>query len=97
MRGGTSKGAFFNADDLPGDEDSRNRVLAAVMGGPDTLQIDGMGGGHPLSSKVAIVSRSASDDADVNYLFLQVNPRTGRIDDDAELRQHARGRRPLHA
>jgi len=80
MRGGTSKGTFFNAADLPADETTRNRVLAAVMGGPDPLQIDGMGGGHPLSSKVAIVSHSTRNDTEVDYLFLQLNPDTGRID-----------------
>jgi 4-oxalomesaconate tautomerase len=80
MRGGTSKGTFFDAADLPGDGEARDRVLAAVMGGPDRLQIDGMGGGHPLSSKVAIISRSKRESTDVDYLFLQLNPDTGRID-----------------
>jgi len=77
MRGGTSKGAFFRTRDLPAEEGVRNRVLRAAMGGPDSLQIDGMGGGHPLSSKVAIVSRSSRNQSDVDYLFLQVNPRNG--------------------
>lgn len=77
MRGGTSKGSFFLAGDLPSDPGLRDRVLLAVMGGPDGLQIDGIGGGHPLSSKVATVSRSTHADTDVDYLFLQVSP-TGR-------------------
>lgn len=74
MRGGTSKGAYFLADHLPAGDALRDRVLVAVMGGPDVLQIDGVGGGHPLSSKVAIVSPSTNPDAHVDYLFLQVSP-----------------------
>src|SRR6056297_2869350 len=72
MRGGTSKGAFFLARDLPGDMKARDRVLLGIMGSPDPRQIDGMGGGDPLTSKVAVVSPSLRDDADVDYLFLQV-------------------------
>jgi 4-oxalomesaconate tautomerase len=72
MRGGTSKGLYFLAGDLPSDPETRNRVLLAAMGSPDERQIDGMGGAHPLTSKVAIVSRSTRPDADVDYLFLQV-------------------------
>ena len=59
MRGGTSKGPFFLASDLPGDAQLRDRVLLAAMGSPDARQIDGVGGADPLTSKVAIVSRSA--------------------------------------
>lgn len=73
MRGGTSKGAFFLADDLPPQPAARDRVLLAAMGSPDIRQIDGLGGGDPLTSKVAIVSRSQRADADVDYLFAQVN------------------------
>lgn len=73
MRGGTSKGAFFLADDLPSQPAARDRVLLAAMGSPDIRQIDGLGGGDPLTSKVAIVSRSQRADADVDYLFAQVN------------------------
>lgn len=80
MRGGTSKGTFFRADDLPAEPALRDRVLASAMGGPDPLQIDGMGGGHPLSSKVASISPSLREEVDVDYLFLQVSPETGRID-----------------
>ena len=79
MRGGTSKGSYFLADDLPSDAALRDRILLAVMGGPDELQIDGIGGGHPLSSKVAIVSKSAHPDAHVDYLFLQVSPSDGKV------------------
>jgi 4-oxalomesaconate tautomerase len=69
MRGGTSKGGYFLADDLPADRDV---FLLRVMGSPDPRQIDGMGGANPLTSKVAVVKRSARPDADVDYLFLQV-------------------------
>jgi 4-oxalomesaconate tautomerase len=72
MRGGTSKGAYFLADDLPADPASRDALLLAVMGSPDPRQIDGIGGAHPLTSKVAVVGRSTQDEADVDYLFLQV-------------------------
>jgi len=72
MRGGTSKGLYFHADDLPDDHDLRDRVLLAAMGSPDSRQIDGLGGAHPLTSKVAVLSPSQRDDADVDYLFLQV-------------------------
>jgi 4-oxalomesaconate tautomerase len=72
MRGGTSKGLFFDARDLPADTSLRNRVLLAAMGSPDSRQIDGLGGAHPLTSKVAVISRSERPEADVDYLFLQV-------------------------
>ncbi|RDL45737.1 4-oxalomesaconate tautomerase [Marinomonas piezotolerans] len=72
MRGGTSKGAYFVADALPSDESDRDAFLLRVMGSPDNRQIDGMGGADPLASKVAVVSSSDREDADVEYLFLQV-------------------------
>ncbi|PQA86914.1 4-oxalomesaconate tautomerase [Marinicaulis flavus] len=72
MRGGTSKGLYFNANDLPADEVQRDKVLLAAMGSPDARQIDGVGGSHPLTSKVAVISASSRGDADVDYLFLQV-------------------------
>lgn len=72
MRGGTSKGLYFHAPDLPEARELRDRVLLAAMGSPDVRQIDGMGGAHPLTSKVAVISRSQRADADVDYLFLQV-------------------------
>ncbi len=80
MRGGTSKGLYFHARDLPDDEALREKVLVAAMGSPDTRQIDGMGGAHPLTSKVGVVSPSTRDDADVDYLFLQVVVDEGRTD-----------------
>ncbi len=72
MRGGTSKGLYFLADDLPAAVDSRDELLLRVMGSPDPRQIDGVGGAHPLTSKVAVVSPSAVPGIDVDYLFLQV-------------------------
>jgi 4-oxalomesaconate tautomerase len=72
MRGGTSKGAYFLASDLPSDPTLRDRVLLAVMGSPDPRQIDGIGGADPLTSKVAIVSPSERPGIDVDYLFCQV-------------------------
>jgi 4-oxalomesaconate tautomerase len=72
MRGGTSKGLYFLASDLPTDPAARDQLLLAAMGSPDGRQIDGMGGAHPLTSKVAIVSASTDPDTDVDYLFLQV-------------------------
>lgn len=72
MRGGTSRGLYFLARDLPPEGPVRDRVLLAAMGSPDPRQIDGLGGAHPLTSKVAVVSPSTRPDADVDYLFLQV-------------------------
>ncbi|MGD1877660.1 MAG: 4-oxalomesaconate tautomerase [Kiloniellaceae bacterium] len=72
MRGGTSKGAYFLAKDLPSDEAARDALLLSVMGSPDPRQIDGIGGADPLTSKVAIVEPSARPGIDIDYLFAQV-------------------------
>ena len=72
MRGGTSKGLYFHVDALPADRAARDRVLLAAMGSPDVRQIDGLGGAHPLTSKVAVIGPATRSDADVDYLFLQV-------------------------
>jgi len=72
MRGGTSKAAVFLASDLPSDPAARDALLLHIFGSPDPRQIDGIGGGDPLTSKVAILSPSEQEDADVDYLFLQV-------------------------
>lgn len=72
MRGGTSKGGYFLREDLPADVTARDAFLLRVMGSPDPRQIDGMGGGDPLTSKVAVVATSARDGVDIDYLFLQV-------------------------
>lgn len=72
FRGGTSKGLFFLKEQLPASTAARDALLLALLGSPDERQIDGLGGAHPLTSKVAVISRSARDDADIDYLFLQV-------------------------
>lgn len=72
MRGGTSKGGYFLASDLPQDVGERDALLLRIMGSPDPRQIDGMGGANPLTSKVAVVKPSERDGVDVDYLFLQV-------------------------
>jgi len=72
MRGGTSKGAYFLAKDLPGEGPRRDALLLSIMGSPDARQIDGIGGADPLTSKVAIVEPSARPGIDVDYLFAQV-------------------------
>lgn len=72
MRGGTSKGGYFLKDDLPADALARDAFLLGMMGSPDPVQIDGMGGADPLTSKVAVVSKSSREGIDVDYLFLQV-------------------------
>lgn len=72
MRGGTSKGGYFLKGDLPADTAQRDAFLLGVMGSPDPRQIDGLGGADPLTSKVAVVSKSSREGIDVDYLFLQV-------------------------
>ena len=72
MRGGTSKGGYFLAADLPADAAERDAFLLRAMGSPDPRQIDGMGGADPLTSKVAVVRKSEREGIDVDYLFLQV-------------------------
>src|SRR5690606_7190357 len=81
MRGGTSKGAYFLADDLPSDPAERDDLLLRVMGTPDPRQIDGIAGADPLTSKVAVVSASRDPDADVDYLFLQVGVEEPTVSD----------------
>ena len=71
MRGGTSKGLYFLAADLPSQPEQRDALLLRIMGSGHPLQIDGLGGAHSLASKVAVVSPSARGDADIDYLFLQ--------------------------
>ena len=72
MRGGTSKGGYFLASDLPSDPAARDKILLRIMGSPDPRQIDGLGGASPLTSKVAVVRPSSREGIDVDYLFLQV-------------------------
>jgi len=81
MRGGTSRGLYFLASDLPAGSAERDSLLLRIMGSGHPLQIDGLGGMHPLTSKVAVVSRSDCDDADVDYLFLQLGVEHATITD----------------
>jgi 4-oxalomesaconate tautomerase len=80
MRGGTSKGPYFLADDLPADAAVRDRVLLSVMGSPHIRQIDGIGGGDSLTSKAVIISRSTRPGIDLDYLFAQVAVGEGGVD-----------------
>ncbi|HYZ34144.1 MAG TPA: 4-oxalomesaconate tautomerase [Crenalkalicoccus sp.] len=80
MRGGTSRGPFFLASDLPADAATRDAVLLAAMGSPHVLQVDGIGGGNTLTSKVAIISPSAEPGVEVDYLFAQVAVDRGVVD-----------------
>jgi 4-oxalomesaconate tautomerase len=80
MRGGTSRGPFFLASDLPADIAARDRVLLAVMGSPDERQIDGLGGANPLTSKVGIVSRSTVPGVALDFLFAQLQPDKDTVD-----------------
>jgi 4-oxalomesaconate tautomerase len=80
IRGGTSKGPFFNEADLPADIPTRDKVLLAAMGSPDKRQIDGLGGAHPLTSKVGIVRKSSTPGVDVDFLFAQLQPDKDTVD-----------------
>jgi 4-oxalomesaconate tautomerase len=81
MRGGTSKGLFFLESDLPADRSERDAMLLAIMGSGHPMQVDGVGGAHPLASKVAVVSPPSRDDADIDYLFLQLGVEEATITD----------------
>jgi 2-methylaconitate cis-trans-isomerase PrpF/tripartite-type tricarboxylate transporter receptor subunit TctC len=72
MRAGTSRGPFFLREWLPADDEARDQALIGAIGASDPLQLDGVGGGSTLNSKVAIVSRSTQPDCDIDYLFAQV-------------------------
>ncbi|HTU65295.1 MAG TPA: 4-oxalomesaconate tautomerase [Steroidobacteraceae bacterium] len=80
LRGGTSRGPFFRAADLPADVATRDRVLLAVMGSPDARQIDGLGGADPLTSKVGIVQPGRQPGVDLEFLFAQVSVKEPLVD-----------------
>jgi 4-oxalomesaconate tautomerase len=80
MRGGTSRGPFFLESDLPQDQTARDRVLLSVMGSPDRRQIDGLGGAHPLTSKVGIVRAGSTAGVDLEFLFAQLQPEADMVD-----------------
>jgi 2-methylaconitate cis-trans-isomerase PrpF len=79
MRAGTSKGLYFHERDLPAPGPQRDRLLKRLMGTPDVLQIDGLGGSRMITSKVAIVAPSERDDADVDYTFAQVDVQRDQV------------------
>jgi len=80
LRGGTSRGPYFNRADLPADRDALARVLVAALGSGHRLNIDGIGGGDAVTTKVAMLSRSDSPDCDVDYFFAQVSVLDGLVD-----------------
>ena len=80
MRGGTSKGVFLDGKNLPQDRVALSALLLDVMGSPDRRQIDGLGGADKLTSKVAIISPSERQDADIDYLFAQVGIQEPEVD-----------------
>ena len=80
MRGGTSRGPFFHLSDLPADTKTRDAVLLSVMGSPHEIQVDGIGGSHSVTSKVAMISKSQRPGVDVDYLFAQVEINEQRVD-----------------
>jgi 2-methylaconitate cis-trans-isomerase PrpF len=80
MRGGTSRGPFFHLSDLPADTKIRDAVLLSVMGSPHEIQVDGIGGSHSVTSKVAMISKSQRPGVDVDYLFAQVEINEQRVD-----------------
>ena len=80
MRGGTSRDLYFLASDFPADPAARDRLLAAIMGSGHELQVDGIGGGHPLASEIAIVCRSPRPDAEIDHLFAEAGVTEAVID-----------------
>lgn len=80
IRGGTSKGPFFYAKDLPQDIEKRDKLLLAAVGSPDKRQIDGVGGAHSLTSKVGIVDLCTTGEADLTFLFAQLQPEKDTVD-----------------
>lgn len=80
MRGGTSRGPYFNASDLPKDRDHLSEILCTVVGSGHALNIDGIGGGNPVTTKVAILSRSEDEWAEIDYFFAQVSVETRLVD-----------------
>lgn len=77
MRGGTSKGIFLRASDLPSAGAARDKMLLRIFGNPDHRQIDGLGGADPLTSKVAIIGAPSRLEADIDYTFGQIGIERG--------------------
>ena len=73
IRGGTSKGVYILENDIPENQDERDKILLRLMGSPDAKQIDGLGGSYSVTSKVAIIKKSDNPEADIDYTFAQVS------------------------
>lgn len=80
FRGGTSRGPYFRREHLPEDRDTLARVLVAAVGSGHRLNIDGLGGGAAVTTKVAMLSRSETSDCDIDYFFAQVSVEDGLVD-----------------
>ena len=80
MRGGTSKGIFIMENELPKDQEERDKTLLAIFGSPDVRQIDGLGGADVLTSKLAVIAPCATGEADIDYTFGQVSIEKAMID-----------------
>ena len=83
MRGGTSRGPFFDRADLPADDQGLAQVLRAALGSPHALQVDGLGGGHPLTSKAGIVGPSTAPGVGLDFRFAQLQPQDDSVDMNA--------------
>ena len=95
IRGGTSKGVYLLASELPKDPAVRDQVILAIYGSPDPRQINGLGGADPLTSKVAIIARSARPDADVDYTFGYVGIDKAVVDYDGNCGNISQGVGPF--
>lgn len=95
IRGGTSKGVYLLANELPKDPAARDRVILSIFGSPDPRQINGLGGADPLTSKVAIIAPSAREDADVDYTFGYVGIDKGVVDYDGNCGNISQGVGPF--
>ena len=95
IRGGTSKGVYLLASELPIDPAVRAQVILAIYGSPDPRQINGLGGADPLTSKVAIIARSARPDADVDYTFGYVGIDKAVVDYDGNCGNISQGVGPF--
>ena len=95
IRGGTSKGVYLLAKDLPTDPATRDQVILSIFGSPDVRQINGLGGADPLTSKVAIIAPSQRDDADVDYTFGYVGIDKAVVDYDGNCGNISQGVGPF--
>lgn len=80
LRGGTSRGPFFNRADLPADRETLSQVLIRAVGAGNPRNIDGLGGGNAVTTKVVMLSRSAEPAVDIDYFFAQVSVNEESVD-----------------